>query len=128
MTGDARLDGGGDTLLIGVRDGRPHLDYWGPELTTGGEWTPDPRLLERAGPHGMLDAGEAFDLFPEAGLGFSGVPALQVRRPSGGFITQLAHRRTLARPGGIDIVLADDIAGGSDEIQRNIIAKQVLKI
>ena len=111
MSADARLDGGGETLLIGVRDGRPHLDYWGPALPACGQGASDPRLLERAGPHGMLDAGEAFDLFPEAGLGFTGVPALQVRRPSGGFITQLAHRRTLARPGGIDIVLADDIAG-----------------
>ncbi len=106
MSAHERLDGGGDTLLIGIRDGRPHLDYWGPA-----PGTPDPRLLERAGPHGMLDAGEAFDLFPEAGVGFTATPALQVSRPSGGFITQLAHRQTLTRDGGVDLVLADDMAG-----------------
>lgn len=108
MAGTLRLDGGGETLLIGVREGRPHLDYWGPTLPVGEDH--DPRLLERAVPHGMLDGGEAFDLFPENGLGFTGVAALQVSRPGGGFITQLAHRRTRTVADGVELVLADDRA------------------
>jgi alpha-galactosidase len=108
MAWRARLEGGGETLLIGVREGRPHLDYWGPSLPAG---VPDPRLLERAGAHGMLDAGEAFDLFPEAGVGFTGTPALQASRPSGGFITQLSQQEARTRDGGVDLVLADRGAG-----------------
>ena len=109
MAGPLRLDGGGDTLLIGLREGRPHLDYWGPTLPDGLD--PDPRLLERAVPNGMLDGGEAFDLFPENGLGFTGVAALQVSRAGGGFITQLVHRLTRTSVGGVELVLADDRAG-----------------
>jgi len=85
-----RLDGGGDTLLVGVRGGRALLDYWGPALA--GAETLDRRLLERAVPHGGLDRGEAFDLFPQSGHGFSGRPALEASRPDGAFITQLAVR------------------------------------
>ncbi len=116
MASGAKLDGGGQTLLIGVREGRPHLDYWGPSLAD----RPDPRLTERAGPHGMLDAGEAFDLFPEAGVGFTGTPALQVSRPSGGFITQLAHQETRTRDGGLDLVLADARAGVEAVLSVNV--------
>lgn len=111
MSSTIRLDGGGDTLLIGVRDGRPHLDYWGAALPRGAEANLDPSLTQRAGPHGMLDAGEAFDLFPENGCGFTGVGALQVSRPSGAFITQLAHRDTRARVDGATLVLVDERAG-----------------
>ncbi len=109
MPETVRLDGGGDTLLIGVREGRPHFDYWGPALPTGD--VADPRLLERAVPHGMLDGGVAFDLFPEAGWGFTATPALQVSRPDGGFITQLAHQAWRLLDGGVEIELADDRAG-----------------
>ena len=111
MDGHERLDGGGDTLLIAVRDGRPRLDYWGPTLLPVGSAWPDPRLLDRAGPHGMLDGGEAFDLFPEAGVGFTATPALQASRPSGGFITQQTHRETRRSENGLRLVLADDTAG-----------------
>ena len=38
----------------------------------------------------MLDGGEVFDLFPEAGRGFTGHPALEVHRDEGDFVTQLA--------------------------------------
>jgi alpha-galactosidase len=109
MTTHQRLDGGGDTLLIALREGRPHLDYWGPTLPKPGRV--DPRLLQRATPHGMLDAGEAFDLFPEAGLGFTGAPALQFSRPSGRFVSQLVHARTEVRANGLDLVLEDPAAG-----------------
>ena len=111
MTDHWRLDGGGETLLVGRRDGRPQLDYWGPTLPEGGERRLDPRLLERAVPHGMLDTGEAFDMFPQASFGFTGVPALQFSRPSGGFISQLAHVRTEVRPQALDLVLEDEAAG-----------------
>ena len=106
----ARLEGGGQTLLIGVRDGRPRIDYWGPALPAGAP-PPDPRLLERAGPHGMLDAGEAFDLLPQAGHGFTGTPALAISRPSGAFITQMVQTESRPRDGGLDLVLADAPAG-----------------
>lgn len=109
MADHERLEGGGETLLVGLAGGRPRLDYWGARLPAGA--APDPRLLERAGPHGMLDAGEAFDLLPEAGNGFTGAPGLQVSRPSGAFITQLRHLRTGRRDGGLDLVLADGLAG-----------------
>ncbi|MBL8770608.1 MAG: alpha-galactosidase [Phenylobacterium sp.] len=109
MSDQLRLDGGGDTLLVGISGGRPRIDYWGPELPQG--FAPDAGLLERARPHGMLDGGEAFDLLPEAGNGFTGAPALQVSRPSGGFITQLRHQGAQRRPGGLDITLADPRAG-----------------
>ncbi len=111
MMAHSRLDGGGDTLLFTVREGRPHLDYWGPALPPEGQGQIDPRLMERATPHGMLDAGEAFDLFPEAGQGFTGVPALQFSRPSGGHISQLTHVRTDARSQGVDFLLEDQRAG-----------------
>ena len=105
------MDGGGDTLLIDVGDGRPKLIYWGPALAPGARGSPEPRLFQRAVPHGMLDEGEAFDLMPEAGVGFTGTPALQVSRSSGGFITQQIHRETRRRPHGADLVLTDDAAG-----------------
>ncbi|MES2895434.1 MAG: alpha-galactosidase [Pseudomonadota bacterium] len=111
MGAQETLGGGGDTLVIGVRAGRPHLDYWGPALAGGRSTLLDPRLLERAGAHGMLDAGEAFDLFPEAGVGFTGAPALQAWRASGGFVTQLAHSGTRSTPEGVELVLADARAG-----------------
>lgn len=111
MASLVRLDGGGDTLLIGLRDGRAHLDYWGAALPPGAEASLDPRLTERAVAHGMLDAGEAFDLFPQHGCGFTGLPALQASRPSGGFITQLTHRETRPGEGGVALLLADALAG-----------------
>uniref|UniRef100_UPI0037C7CB85 hypothetical protein n=1 Tax=Phenylobacterium sp. TaxID=1871053 RepID=UPI0037C7CB85 len=76
MSDVLRLDGGDDTLLVGVREGRPSIDYWGPTLPARS--AADPRLLERAVSHGMLDRGEVFSLFPESGWGFTATPALQV--------------------------------------------------
>ncbi len=56
----------------------------------------------------MLDGGEAFDLFPKAGRGFTGHPALALHRDDGGFITQLAFVEARADGDGqTSIVLAD---------------------
>jgi alpha-galactosidase len=104
-----RLDGGGDTLLVGVREGRPSLDYWGPALPAG--IAPDPRTLERAVSHGTLDKGEAFSLFPESGWGFTATPAMQISRPDGRFISQMTCEATRASDGGIELTLADSRAG-----------------
>ena len=108
MEDPLRLDGGGDSLVVGVRDGRPFLDYWGPALAASER--PDPRLLDRAVPHGGLDRGEAFDLFPQSGHGFTGRPALEAARSSGGFITQLTVRDARREEGAIRIELADEAA------------------
>jgi alpha-galactosidase len=118
-----RLDGGGQTLLIEVRAGRPHLAYWGAGLPAGAEAELDARLFERAIPHGMLDHGEAADLLPESGHGFTGAPALELSRADGGFVTQsriitvrkagAACRLTLADPkAGVE--LTSDIAVDPD--------------
>lgn len=88
MTQSVRLDGGGQSLILEICAGRPRLAYWGPALAPGAG-PPGPGLQERAIPHGMLDGGEAFDLLPEAGVGFSGSGALVFRRPGGGFISQM---------------------------------------
>jgi alpha-galactosidase len=106
-----RLDGGGDTLLLASRDGPPALVYWGPTLPTDMDADAVARLARRAIPQGMLDGGEVFDLTPEAGRGFTGHPALQVHRPAGGFVTQLAFAAATAVEGGHQIVLRDDLAG-----------------
>ncbi len=105
-----RLDGGGDTLLVSLQEGRPHIAYWGPELAQGAEASLDARLLDRAVPHGMLDGGVAFGLFPQNGWGFTGVGALQAHRPDGRFITQLAFEGCRRSADGIDLVLADTLA------------------
>ncbi len=115
MSDGLRLDGGGDTLILGVRGGRPYLDYWGPELPLGEAL--DPRLLERAVPHGMLDAGEALDLFPQSGHGFTGQPAIEFSRPNGGFISQMAFDRSEAVADGVRLILVDPLAGVEVELK-----------
>ena len=82
-----RLDGGGQTLRFSLRAGRPCLDFWGDALPADDDL--DPRLFERAIPHGMLDEGEAFDLFPQAGHGFTGQPAVAFARQDGACISQM---------------------------------------
>ncbi|HEX5378579.1 MAG TPA: alpha-galactosidase [Phenylobacterium sp.] len=110
MSDVLRLDGGAQSLVLALADGPPGLAYWGPRLGEG-ETLPA-ALLERAVPQGMLDGGEALDLFPHAGRGFTGRPALEFHRPEGGFIAQLVCveavqvSATAAR-----VVLADPAAG-----------------
>lgn len=106
-----RLDGGGQTLLLAVRAGRPYLDYWGAGLPAGAEIRLDPRLFERAVPHGMLDVGEAADLLPEAGHGFTGTPAVALSRSDGRFITQARVVAVEASPSRCRMTLADPLAG-----------------
>ena len=105
-----RLDGGGDTLLLAICDGPPVLVYWGLSLPAHVDADAVEALTGRAVPNGMLDGGELFDLFPEAGRGFTGYPALQSHRAEGGFVTQLIF--VTARPiaGGHELILADKIA------------------
>lgn len=106
-----RLDGGGETLLLAPRDGPPVLVYWGPTLPPQVDVPSIEALAQRAVPQGMLDGGEVFDLVPEAGRGFTGHPALQVHRPSGGFVTQLAFVASEPVEHGHALRLRDDLAG-----------------
>lgn len=109
MTDTCRLDGGGQTLLVRIAEGRPCLAYWGPLLPEDAR-LPE-ALLERAGAHGMLDGGEALDLWPQAGHGFTGRPALEASRPSGAFISQMVVMGVTESQDGLAVDLADVRAG-----------------
>ena len=98
-----RLDGGGDTLLLSLEAGPPRLAYWGEALPASLDEAGVAALAERAVPNGMLDDGEQFDVFPEAARGFSGHPALEVHRPSGGFLTQLQFVEARAIEAGHEV-------------------------
>jgi alpha-galactosidase len=102
-----RLDGGDQTLLIALSPGSPRLAYWGGQLATSADAGAAAALGERAAPQGALDGGEVFDLFPEAGRGFTGHPALEVHRPGGGFVTQLEQVGTRPVAGGHELLLRD---------------------
>jgi alpha-galactosidase len=111
MAQTLRLDGGGETLVLRADAGPPRLVYWGAALPAGEGEAGLAGLAERAIGVGVLDDGEALDLAPEAARGFTGQPAIEVHRPSGGFLTQLAF--VAARPvhEGWEIALADPLAG-----------------
>ncbi len=111
MSGFLRLDGGGQTLLLQSGASPPRLAYWGERLPETLDEAALAVLAERALPHGMLDGGEVLDLFPEAGRGFTGHPALQCHRDDGGFVTQLAFVHAAQSKDRIEIRLADAMAG-----------------
>ncbi|HZC17051.1 MAG TPA: alpha-galactosidase [Caulobacteraceae bacterium] len=106
-----RLDGGGQTLLLQKAAGPPRLAYWGKRLPIDFDEAGLAALAERATPHGMLDGGETLDLFPEAGRGFTGHPALECHRDDGAFVTQLALVDVAEIADGVEIRLADAKAG-----------------
>ncbi|HLK24019.1 MAG TPA: alpha-galactosidase [Caulobacteraceae bacterium] len=106
-----RLDGGGDTLVLLMGAGPPRVAYWGAALADAVDEGALAALAERAVPHGMLDRGEVFDLYPEAGRGFTGHPALECHRPEGGFVTQLTLASAARTKAGAEIRMAD-AAGG----------------
>ena len=98
-------------MLLALAEGPPTLAYWGPALPADLDAAAVEALTARAVGGGVLDGGEAFDLFPEAGRGFTGHPALTLAREDGAFVTQLAF--VAARAEGDDqlILLADPAAG-----------------
>jgi alpha-galactosidase len=106
-----RLDGGGDTLLLQLGGGPPSLAYWGDALPASFDAGGLAALAERAKAIGTLDSGEALDLLPEAARGFTGHPAIEVHRPSGGFLTQLVLEETRQIAEGHEITLGDALAG-----------------
>ncbi len=106
-----RLDGGGETMLLALGTGPPALAYWGPALPPGVDAAELAALGARAVGGGVLDGGEAFDLFAEAGRGFTGHPALAVSRADGTFITQLGFVAVRAEGDDQVIRLADPAAG-----------------
>jgi alpha-galactosidase len=106
-----RLDGGGETLLLALGEGPPALAYWGPALPADVDAAAVSALSARTVPGGGLDGGETFDLFPEAGRGFTGHPALELHRADGRFVTQFRFVEARAADEGHDIWLADPDAG-----------------
>ena len=107
-----RLDGGGQTLLIWLDAGRPKLAYWGPGLPPDLDDSAVEVLAQATLPSGgVLDAGEALDLFPEAGNGFTGHPALIAHRAGGGFVSQMRAAGYELTADGLSIELADPAAG-----------------
>ncbi|HXQ47347.1 MAG TPA: alpha-galactosidase, partial [Caulobacteraceae bacterium] len=108
MSGVVRLDGGGDTLLLQQTPGAPRLIYWGEALlddAIGAE-----AMAERV-TRGTIDGGEVFDLFPEAGRGFTGQPAFEHHRDDGGFVSQLKPVNVEVQGQCATFRLADDMAG-----------------
>ncbi len=107
-----RLDGGGQTLLIWLDAGRPKLAYWGPSLPPDLDDSAVEALAQATLPSGgVLDAGEALDLFPEAGNGFTGHPALIAHRAGGGFVSQMRAAGYELSADGLSIDLSDPAAG-----------------
>ena len=106
-----RLDGGGQTMLLALAAGPPTLAYWGPALPADVDAAAVAALGARAFGGGVLDGGEAFDLFPEAGRGFTGHPALALARQDGAFVTQLAFVAARTEGEAQVIELADPAAG-----------------
>jgi alpha-galactosidase len=123
VSGLTRLDGGGDTLLFLSESGPPRLIYWGERLSGVVDAAGLALIADRAIPHGMLDGGEVFDLFPEAGRGFSGHPALECHRNDGSFITQLALVEAVGGGGRAAFRLADAAAGIAVELGAEIDAE-----
>ncbi len=103
-----RLDGGGDTLILQRTAGAPRLVYWGEALT--GDPADAAALADRV-TRGTIDGGEVFDLFPEAGRGFTGQPAFECHRDNGDFVTQLEPLSAESAGQSIVLRLADTNAG-----------------
>ncbi len=95
-----RLSGGGQSLIFAFESGLARLVWWGAELSAM-EAEAAVRLADRGIPQGMLDAGEALSLHPCAAQGFTGFPALEIRRDDGTF---LADPRVTGVRGGADAV------------------------
>jgi alpha-galactosidase len=85
-----RLDSPVVTIVLASRGGAPMaIVYWGPCLRRELELGLFADSLTRAVPHGMLDDGETFDLFPETGRGFLGRSTLSLQRADGRVVTQM---------------------------------------
>jgi alpha-galactosidase len=108
-----RLDGGGETIVLQQTAGAPRLIYWGEALT--GDLAGAAAMAERV-TRGTIDGGEVFDLFPEAGRGFTGQPAFECHRDSGDFVTQLEPLSAEQNGQRVVVRLADEIAGVDAEL------------
>lgn len=105
------IAGGGQSVVFGTADNQvPALIYWGEGL--GDEDWAHWSLPETPVPHGMLDDGEKLDLFPEAGRGFSGFPALSYWGAGRDPISQCILVATeTGATNTIAFVLADEASG-----------------
>jgi alpha-galactosidase len=104
-----RIEGGGAAVLFRRVDGAPpELVFWGEAAAAGAD---DARLADRPVPHGMLDHGERLDLFPEAGRGFNGHPAILHHRAGLHGVSQLELRSATVAADHVQFELADERAG-----------------
>lgn len=111
MTTAARLDADDATIVAASFNGEaPSIAYWGPRLPPTADLASIAVFTAPVTPHGLFDHGEAFSLFPEAGQGFTGRPALEAARDDGRFLTQFRFERFEATPEALTISLHDPLA------------------
>lgn len=104
-----RLDGASSTYLLDTSSfGVPRCLYWGPRLGDLDEGLT--LALAEPVPQASLDAPPLPSIFPEAGLGFFGQPALRGHRDRRNFATRFLLERALAAAGRIELHLEDPIA------------------
>jgi alpha-galactosidase len=109
------LVGGGERLVFAAWDDRaPRLLSWGADC--GAFCEDDARLAQPPVPQGQLDDGEAFDIFPTAGAGFAGAPAISGHCDGRPLIAQLRLEQVTEAPGGLVFRLADPAAGLEVEV------------
>ncbi len=111
MTRHFRLDGTATTLLIAVHDGEPRIVHWGSRLPAGENADAIDGATARPLARAALDRDPGVPLFPDAGRGYAGRPALAVHRAGRDWNTRLALASHTQAEGALTLVLAD-AAGG----------------
>ncbi|MBA5776028.1 alpha-galactosidase [Stappia sp. F7233] len=109
----ARLDAGGTTLAVASIGGRlPMLLHFGPTLPLEEDLAALAEALLPPLTHAGMDKPVAPSIFPEAGMGFSGQPALKAHRSDGsGFETQFHLNRFETDGGSLRIEACDPVVG-----------------
>jgi alpha-galactosidase len=108
-----------------VADAPPTLAFWGAFEAAGAD---DSELANRPIPHGMLDGGETLDVFPEAGRGFNGHPAILHHRGGLGTVSQLRLTAVKVDVEAARFTLADERAGLVVELAYALDATGVLSV
>lgn len=120
-----RIDGGGVTLALAAEDDRlPHVIHFGGALPGDEDLDALALALSRPVVHAGLDRSYRASLFPEAGQGFAGHPALLSHRADGtGFETQFRLEDVRADGDKLGISAKDEVAGLKLEICVELDAK-----
>ncbi|MXN66901.1 alpha-galactosidase [Stappia sp. GBMRC 2046] len=108
-----RIDGGGVTLALAAEDERlPHVVHFGRALPGDEDLAALALATARPVVHAGLDRPYIPSLFPEAGQGFAGHPALLSHRADGtGFETQFHLENVEAERGKLAFRASDNVAG-----------------